>query len=62
MGVRRWFKRVFRGVEEVRVRARDDDGRFVGDDLTTKGVNEAYTTKDVAIEKKNREKDRLIHG
>ena len=51
MGVRRWFKRVFRGVEEVRVRARDDDGRFVGDDLTTKSVNEAYTTKDVPIGK-----------
>jgi hypothetical protein len=51
MGVRRWFKRVFRNVEEVEVRARDDDGRFVGDDPTTKNVNEAYTTKDVPIEK-----------
>jgi hypothetical protein len=53
MGVRRWFKRVFRNVEEVEVRARDDDGRFVGDDPTTESVNEAYTTKDVPIEKKN---------
>jgi hypothetical protein len=51
MGVRTWFKRVFRNVEEVRVRARDDDGRFVGDDPTTKRVNEAYTTKDVPVEK-----------
>ena len=51
MGVRRWFKRVFRNVEEVEVRARDDDGRFVGDDPTTESVNEAYTTKDVPIEK-----------
>mgnify|MGYP000692193305 FL=1 len=53
MGVRRWFKRVFRNVEEVEVRARDEDGRFVGDDPTTESVNEAYTTKDVPIEKKN---------
>ena len=51
MGVRRWFKRVFRNVEEVEVRARDEDGRFVGDDPTTESVNEAYTTKDVPIEK-----------
>tara|TARA_R100001244_G_scaffold71337_1_gene57669 strand:+ start:51 stop:215 length:165 start_codon:yes stop_codon:yes gene_type:complete len=53
MGVRRWFKRVFRNVEEIEVRARDEDGRFVGDDPTTESVNEAYTTKDVPIEKKN---------
>ena len=50
MGVRRWFKRVFRNVEEVEVRARADDGRFVGDDPTTESVNEAYTTKDVPID------------
>ena len=50
MGVRRWFKRVFRNVEEVKVRARDEDGRFVGDDPTTKNVDEAYTTKDVPID------------
>ena len=53
MGLRTWFKRTFRNVEEVEVRARDDDGRFVGDDPTTESVNEAYTTKDVPIEKKN---------
>jgi hypothetical protein len=53
MGVKRWFKRVFRNVEEVEVRARDEDGRFVADDPTTKSVNEAYTTKDVPIEKDN---------
>ena len=51
MGLRTWFKRTFRNVEEVEVRARDDDGRFVGDDPTTESVNEAYTTKDVPIEK-----------
>jgi len=51
MGLRTWFKRTFRNVEEVEVRARDDDGRFVGDDPATKNVNEAYTTKDVPIEK-----------
>ena len=53
MGLRTWFKRTFRNVEEVEVRARDEDGRFVGDDPTTESVNEAYTTKDVPIEKKN---------
>jgi hypothetical protein len=51
MGVKSWFKRVFRGVEEVQVRARDVDGRFVPDDPTTKDVNEAYTSKDVPIDK-----------
>ena len=50
MGFRTWFKRTFRNVKEVEVRARDDDGRFVGDDPTTKNVNEAYTTKDVPID------------
>ena len=50
MGVKRWFKRVFRNVKEVEVRARDEDGRFVGDDPMTKNVNEAYTTKDVPID------------
>jgi len=53
MGLRTWFKRTFRNVEEIEVRARDEDGRFVGDDPTTESVNEAYTTKDVPIEKKN---------
>ena len=48
MGLRTWFKRTFKKVEEVEVRTRDDDGRFVADDPTTK-KDEAWTTKDVPI-------------
>ena len=48
MGLRTWFKRTFKKVEEVEVRTRDDDGRFIADDPTTK-KDEAWTTKDVPI-------------
>jgi hypothetical protein len=60
MAFRTWFKRVFKGVEEVEVRARDEDGRFLGDDKSTPDVDEAYTTVDVPIEnKKNPVKGRV---
>ena len=60
MAFRTWFKRVFKGVEEVEVRARDEDGRFVADDKSTPDVDEAYTTIDVPIEtKKNPVKGRV---
>lgn len=49
MGLRTWFKRRFLGTEEVVVRARDDEGKFIADDPITK-ENEAYTTKDVKVE------------
>ncbi len=39
------------GTKRVKVRARDEDGKFVGDDESTPDVNEAYTTKRV---KKNK--------
>ena len=51
MGLRTWFKRTFKKVEEVEVRTRDDDGRFIADDPTTK-KDEAWTTKDVPIVEK----------
>ncbi len=49
MGIRTWFKRRFLNTEEVVVRARDDEGKFVADDPTT-AKDEAYTTKDVKVE------------
>ena len=48
-----WLKKIWqnvRGVEDKTVRARDEDGKFVGDDESTPGVNEAYTTKRVKDE------------
>ena len=51
MGLRTWFKRTFKKVEEVEVRTRDDDGRFIADDPTTK-KDEAWTTKDVPVVEK----------
>ena len=40
------------GTKKVKVRARDEDGKFVGDDESTPDVNEAYTTKRVKNEKR----------
>ena len=53
MSLRSWWKRNIRKVKEVEVRARDEDGRFVADDPTTK-KDEAWTTKDVPIEEKEK--------
>jgi len=39
------------GTKRVKVRARDEDGKFVGDDESTPEVNEAYTTKRVKNDK-----------
>ena len=51
MGLRTWFKRTFKKVEEVEVRTRDDDGRFIPDDPPTK-KDAAWTTKDVPLVEK----------
>ncbi len=51
MGLRAWWKRNVQKVEEVEVRTRDEDGRFVADDPATK-EDEAWTTKEVPIEEK----------
>jgi hypothetical protein len=56
MGLKTWFKRTFLKVEEVPVRARDEDGRFVPDDPDTE-KDEAWTTKNVSVEKKEETKD-----
>tara|TARA_R100000995_G_C3482202_1_gene124621 strand:+ start:76 stop:237 length:162 start_codon:yes stop_codon:yes gene_type:complete len=40
------------GTEEVKVRARTEEGKFVADDKDTPDVNEAYTTKRVKSKKK----------
>jgi len=45
-----WLKKVwqnFRGVEDKKVRARTEEGKFVADDKSTPDVNEAYTTVEV---------------
>ena len=62
MAFRTWFKRVFKGVEEVEVRARDEEGRFLGDDKSTPDVDEAYTTIAVPIENKKTPVRGRVHG
>ena len=47
IGLSKWFKETFLGLEEKRVRTRDKDGKYVGDDKSTPDVNEAYTTVNV---------------
>ena len=47
IGLSKWFKETFLGIEEKTVRARDEDGKYVGDDKSTPNVNEAYTTVNV---------------
>jgi len=37
----------FTGTEEITVRTRTKEGKFVADDKSTPDVNEAYTTKRV---------------
>ena len=47
IGLSKWFKATFLGIEEKTVRARDKDGKYVGDDKSTPNVNEAFTTVNV---------------
>jgi hypothetical protein len=57
IGLSGWFKRTFLGYEEKTVRARDEDGKYVGDDKSTPDINEAYKTvavKPKAKKQKNR--------
>ena len=45
-----WWKKVvdyWTGSERIKVRARDEDGRFIGDDESTPDINEAYVEKRV---------------
>ena len=50
MSLRTWWKRNVQGVKEVEIRTRDDQARYVADDPATREA-EAWTTKDVPIEK-----------
>lgn len=52
IGLTTWFKTKFLGYEEKKVRARNKDGQFVGDDKSTPDVDEAYTTVAVKPKKK----------
>jgi len=54
MQMKWWGKLVDKvtGTKRVKVRARDEDGKFVGDDESTPDVNEAYTTVKVKKKKK----------
>ena len=47
IGLSKWFKETFLGLEEKIVRSRDKKGQYVGDDKSTPDVNEAYTTVNV---------------
>jgi hypothetical protein len=50
-----WLKKTIdflTGTERKKVRARDKDGKFVGDDESTPDVDEAYTEVRVKKEKK----------
>jgi len=47
IGLSKWFKETFLGIEEKTVRSRDKKGKYVGDDKSTPNVNEAYTTVNV---------------
>ena len=47
IGLSKWFKETFLGIEEKTVRSRDKDGKYVGDDKSTPNINEAFTTVNV---------------
>ena len=51
IGLSKWFKETFLGIEEKTVRSRDKKGKYVGDDKSTPNVNEAYTTVNVRKDK-----------
>jgi len=51
IGLSKWFKETFLGIEEKTVRARNKKGKYVGDDKSTPNVNEAYTTVNVRKDK-----------
>ena len=47
IGLSKWFKATFLGIEEKTVRARNEHGKYVGDDKSTPNINESYTTVNV---------------
>jgi len=54
IGLTKWFKETFLGLEEKVVRNRTKKGTYVADDKSTKDINEAYKT--VNIKKKKKKK------
>ena len=50
IGLSKWFKETFLGVEEKVVRNRTKKGRYVAADKSTPNINEAYKT--INIKKK----------
>ena len=60
IGLSKWFKATFLGIEEKTVRARDKDGKYVGDDKSTPDVNEAYTTVDVRKDNLKKAQERRL--
>ena len=52
IGLSTWFKTKFLGYEEKTVRARNEDGQFVGDDTSTPDVNEA--SEKIAVKTKSK--------
>ena len=60
IGLSKWFKATFLGLEEKRVRTRDKDGKYVGDDKSTPDVNEAYTTVDVRKDNLKKAQERRL--
>ena len=51
IGLSKWFKATFLGIEEKTVRAKNKKGKYVGDDKSTPNVNEAYTNVNVRKDK-----------
>ena len=60
IGLSKWFKATFLGIEEKTVRARNKKGKYVGDDKSTPNVNEAYTTVNVRKDKLKPAKKRRL--
>ena len=60
IGLSKWFKATFLGLEEKRVRTRDKKGKYVGDDKSTPDVNEAYTTVDVRKDNLKKAQERRL--
>jgi hypothetical protein len=49
-----WFNKVLEYFGYETVRARDEKGRYVGDDKSTPDVNEAYTVQKVKKPRKSK--------
>ena len=60
IGLSKWFKETFLGIEEKTVRARNKGGKYVGDDKSTPDVNEAYTTVNVRKDNLKKAQERRL--